>query len=140
MGSILDCFVCFGCNKKNEFLDNKQIVRAGKVGNLVYITTSSTEKNLFVPILSDDNLFAKIVEKDFKIDVPKFGKYEIEEFIAAELKEAIFSSNNLDYLFNTSIICDNIYFTAEKIKEILTKSLLVEEVSSGNVKKYRLNI
>lgn len=139
MSKITDEFVCYGCSKKIEF--DAKVSREGRIGNLIYVTTESHMNTFLKPILTDEEVFRKITSKDFKLQdyMPKFGKYEIEKFVLEELGKVIFSTNCLDDLFNTSVICEGTYIPARTIKEKLTSTILTE-IPAEKITMYKLNI
>lgn len=57
--------------------------------------------------------------------VPKFGKYEIEEFVGYKLMEALFITKDVTDLLNANLACFDVYNTtrvsAERMKEKLFK-------------------
>lgn len=64
--------------------------------------------------------------------VPKFGKYEIEEFVSYFMKEALFITKDITNLFNMELLCDDLPYnvtrvSTETIKERLLKCFEVVE-------------
>lgn len=77
--------------------------------------------------MKNEELIDKINSHEFVTDfIPKFGKFEAEEFIADELRKAIFITNDLSNLFSTSIIVDDGYSSCFISSDIIEKELIKE--------------
>lgn len=139
MSEILSEFICHNCKKKREYY-KKRIVREGRIGNLSYITEDGSTIFLEPIDLKDEVLLEKILKNDFTFFnyIPKFGKFEIEKFIVDELRNVIFVTHDLSHLFNTHILCEDIYISSERIKESLM-SIFVKTSKDKN-ETYKLNI
>ena len=103
---MIECFACRGCKKKEYFM--KGVKDIGIRDDIMYVVRNCQERYILESI--DTNFskrFVDFVNSDkFLLEfVPKFGKYEIEKFIADEFRKSIFISHDLTDLFNTTIIC-----------------------------------
>lgn len=139
MSSILTEIMCHGCEKKIQYYQ-KRIVREGRIGNLSYITEDAQRVFLEPIDLKDEALLEKILKNDFTFYnyIPKFGKFEIEKFIADELRAVILITHDLSPLFNTHILCENTYVSPERIKEALM--CILSKTSNDKKETYKLNI
>ncbi len=126
--SIIELFVCSDCSRKRNFESNVKCV--GKKGELFYAIKEPMREYDLEPVdfLSDKKLYDFLHSDDLIYHfIPKFGKFEFEEYISDELKKAIFVTNSLTDLFNTSLIYDGIKIDKDKIRERL--NTILEEVS-----------
>ncbi len=114
MTQISDFFACFGCTKRESY--RKDVIKEGISGGLMFVVKQPTVRYLLEPINLSDALLVQMIESENFVNkfIPKFGKFEFEEYIAEELKKAIFFTHDLSELFNTTLICEgNILGPAE---------------------------
>jgi len=133
MNSLEIKVLCAGCPKFN--LEVKE--SGSKFG--VDFVTLKTDENYIIqdnPNVSWDEIMKN---RDLFISkyVPKFGKYEIEEFVGYKLMEALFITKDVTDLLNTNLACFDVYNTtrisSERIKEKLLKCFEFKGVSDvGN--------
>lgn len=135
MGDIAKRIFCQNCNKFMEF--ERNVIAEGITENgILYCTTRPKESYII-----DENYTPsqELMQKNF-IDktltyIPKFGKFEIESFIATELFNAIFTTKRLSNLLNTSImlndfLSDTIHVQSKRIKESILPLFDIKKVGS----------
>lgn len=135
MGEIVRCIICKNCNKITE-LENTIIAEGITKSGIKYFTTTPKETYIIDKNYIPSNDLLKVNFTEFCINyIPKFGKYEIEYFIAKKLMEALLITNDLSYLFNTNImisdISGDIYVPSKHLREKLLPLFEVKKV--GNV-------
>lgn len=125
--NILECFVCNGCTKKQDFL--RDVKSVGSNENISFVVKNSQTRYLLNPLTAfvGTAVHDFINSQNFIYEfIPKFGNYEFEEYIAMEFRKAIFITHNLTDLFNTDIECNGTILTSQNIAcELQTKLLLV---------------
>lgn len=123
MSQISDCFACVGCTKKETF--KKDIIKEGISGNVMFIVKKPTVKYLLEPINLSDALLVHMIESGEFISkfIPKFGKFEFEEYVADEFKKAIFFTHDLSELFNTTLMCEECILSSAEIGNSLQTRL-----------------
>ena len=86
----------------------KKIKMKGAKFGVQYVMLESDERFLIVdnPRVSWDNVMRNIEKFDFTY-VPKFGKFEIEEFVGYYMKEALLISKDITHLLFMELVCDD---------------------------------
>lgn len=135
MGEIAKCMICRDCTKIRKVL-NTIISEGITEDGIMYYVTKPDEIYLMDQFYTPSEDFLRNdLLKVCSNYIPKFGKYEIEYFIAKKLMEALLITNDLSYLFNTNImisdISGDIYVPSKRLKEKLLPLFEVKKV--GNV-------
>lgn len=104
----------------------------------LHINKSGTEFGVRYVILKSDkqyiikdnpdtpwNELIKSKDRFISTYVPKFGKYEIEEFVGYKMMEALFISKDITDLLNSELVCNDFPYNITRISsERLKKELL----------------
>ena len=65
--------------------------------------------------------------REFNITyVPKFGKYEIEEFVGDCMRQAIFFSKDITDLFNMELLCDDFPYNETRVTSATIKERVLK--------------
>ncbi len=113
--------LCEGCPKRDV-----KLASSGSMHGVSYITFPSDKRYIIRdnPDVSWDEIMRRR-EKFMEIYIPKFGKYEIEQFVAHKLMEALFITKDITELLNSKLVCFDMYNTTrveqERLKDILLK-------------------
>ncbi len=103
MTGIAESIICYGCDKCKK----KEIIEEGIMydnDTLRYFVEEPKETY----IISSNYIPSQTLLKNNLINyVPRFGKYEVENFLAQELAKILFVTKDLSYLFSTTIMVDN---------------------------------
>ena len=122
MNDLARNFLCQGCPKlKCEIEDT------GSKFGVDYITFKSQKRY----IIEDNpdvswNEIMKIRDEFVSNYVPKFGKYEIEEFVGYKLMEALFITKDITGLLNSELLCDDSPFNITRIKQDRLKAKIMK--------------
>lgn len=115
----------------------KGIKGEGKKFGVEYVIFNSEEK---FQILDNPDVTGDVVLEGIKkfidIHVPKFGKYEVEEFVGYYMKEAILISKDITDLFNMELLCDDFPYNTtrvnkETIRDRVMKCFDIVKVENG---------
>lgn len=123
--------------KKGKFLKESNKSRGvgckAYYGSISYVIVDN-------PNVSWDDIMNKYVKHFTMQFVPKFGKYEIEDYIGNEMLKALLITKNITDLFNTDLVCDDSPFNVTNVdyKMIQTKLLPCFEVVSQESDKIEL--
>ena len=104
----------------------KGIKEEGEKFGVEYVVLESNEKFI---ICDNPNISWDKIMNDLKLFdityVPKFGKYEIEQFVGYFMKEALLISKDITDLFNMELLCDDYPFNTTRVnKETIRERLL----------------
>ncbi len=111
MSRITERILCPTC----PYLKNG-IKEEGKKFGVEYVVLNSKEKFIIIdnPNVSWDKIMGEI--KCFETTyVPKFGKYEVEEFVGHFMKEALVMSKDITDLFNMELLCDDFPYNTTRV-------------------------
>ena len=105
-----------------KFKDNTSITKEG-IEDGVYYYVEKSEK---MYIIQNADCF-RFAELEFlKSKLPKFGKFEIENFFLNRFLTSILITHSMTDIFNTTVYyCDyprDTYFTSDRVKEIFMKN------------------
>lgn len=105
-------------NERNTIRPN--VIKQGQETNVFYYVEESF-KNYIISSPSVEAL--KLLNiSELKDLLPKFGKYEIEEFFMNRFLTALFLTRNMTEIFNTTVYCNDfyrpVYFNSDSIKKI----------------------
>ena len=141
MKDIASTIMCYGCEKQNI-----PVIAEGRTTNgLMYYVTHSKDNWI---LKDNENLLRKELTEitffDFCIKYsPKFGKFEVEEFICEELLKALLITKDLTNLFNTNIlfidVCNTTRILAPQLKEKLL-TLFTQIEIKGNTHYLKFNL
>lgn len=111
MSSITDMFV-----KKEEL--PFVVKEEGRVGNIYYLVAEDKENLYFY----DDRKF--VINKFGNIQrfmeyFPKFGKFEIERFLAERTMASLVVTRDLTDIMNMTVMCEGVIFDKEDISKRL---------------------
>lgn len=102
--------------------DVSTIIKQGIDNGVYYYVKSSTKRYI---IQNTDDYKNKIDIEVLNSKLPKFGKYEIEEFFESRFLTALLIKRDMTDIFNTTVYYNDFpratYFKAEKVKEIFMK-------------------
>ena len=102
--------------------DVSTIIKQGIDNGVYYYVKSSTKRYI---IQNTDDYKNKIAIEVLNSKLPKFGKYEIEEFFESRFLTALLIKRDMTDIFNTTVYYNDFpratYFKAEKVKEIFMK-------------------
>lgn len=111
-----------------DFLKPKGFVKEeGQKFRVQYVVFKSNEKYIICD--NEEVSWDEIMRSrdNFQsLYVPKFGKYEIEEFISYFMKVALFISKDITDLFNMDLVCDDFPYNITKISSDLIKERLLK--------------
>lgn len=121
MNNLVMKFFCHDCPKFQ-----RKIESSGSQYGVDYITFKAEKRYIIEdnPNVSWDEIMQNR-EKFISIYTPKFGKYEIEEFVGYKLMEALFITKDITDLLNSELLCDDSPYNVTRIKyERLKEELL----------------
>lgn len=100
---------------------NKEVIKKeeGRRYGVYYVTYYGKMRYIIVdnPDISWDDIMTKYV-KDFIIKfVPKFGKYEVEEFIGRSILEALLITKDITDLYNLDLVCNDFPYNITKVNK-----------------------
>ena len=121
MGRIKRRILCKNCPVLNT-----KVKEEGEKFRVEYIVLDTKERYL---ICDDESVSCDEVMKDrykfISTYVPKFGKFEIEEFVGYFMQEAIYITKDISNLFNMELLCDDSPFNITRVSsETIKKRLL----------------
>lgn len=122
MNSFEMKFFCEGCSRLNL-----EIESSGSKCGVDYVSLKSKKRYV---IRDNSNVsWDKIMknrENFISIYAPKFGKYEIEEFVGYKLMEALFITKDITELLNMELHCDDSPFNITRIKKDYLKKQIMK--------------
>lgn len=126
--------LCEGCPKLKCDIES-----SGSKYGVDYVTLKSDKRYVIRdnPDVSWDEIMKN--RDDFiSTYVPKFGKYEIEEFVGYKMMEALFITKDITELLNSELICDDRPYNITRInhdalKKRIMKCFYVLDATDKNV-------
>ena len=125
MGEVARRVLCQECPVMNA-----DIKEEGARFGVEYVIFKSDER---YHISNSSNMswdaIMQIMENGFEFMdkyVPKYGKYEIEEYVAHALKEALLITKDATDILNTELLCDDFPYNVTKIPRTRLKEELLE--------------
>lgn len=105
--------LCEGCPKLKC-----EIESSGSKYGVDYVTFKSKKRYVIEdnPDVSWDEIM-KNRENFISTYVPKFGKYEIEEYVGYKIMEALFITKDITDLINSELLCDDTPYNITRIKQ-----------------------
>lgn len=98
------------------------IIKQGIDNDVYYYVKKSTKRYI---IKNADDYINKIPIQLLISKLPKFGKYEIEEFFESRFLTALLIKHDMTDIFNTTVYYNDFpratYFKSERVKEIFMK-------------------
>lgn len=105
--------LCDGCPRRKW-----KIKSSGSMYGVDYVTLESKKRYIIEdnPKVSWDEIMRN--RGAFTtIYVPKFGKYEIEEFVSHKMMEALLITRDITDLLNSELLCEDIPFNITRVKQ-----------------------
>lgn len=126
--------LCEGCPRQKCAIEE-----SGSKYGVDYVILKSSKRYII-----EDNLnvswdeIMKNRENFISTYVPKFGKYEIEEFVGYKMMEALFITRDITGLLNSELLCDDSPFNITRInrdylKKQILKCFYVLDIDKNNV-------
>lgn len=114
--------LCEGCPRLKW-----EIESSGSKYGVDYVTLKSNKRYIIEdnPNVSWDEVM-KNRDKFISTYVPRFGKYEIEEFVGYKMMEALFITKDITDLFNSELLCDDSPFNITRIKQDSLKNKIMK--------------
>ena len=128
MGKIAERIICKDCPKIKHGIKSE-----GEMFGVEYIVLKSDEQYIICnnERISWNDVMPKMSEFD-TLYVPKFGKYEIEEFVGYFMRVALLITKDITDLFNMELLCDDSPFN---ITEVSSKDIKEKLLKCFNVVK-----
>lgn len=130
--------ICSGCPKQKTKIKN-----SGCKYDVDYVVFDVKSKRYLIVELDDILKIANLGLHEFTFKyVPKFGKYEIEEYVGFEILKALFITKDLTDLLNSELACatynplgqiKNLKIKNEDLKEKVLKMFDIVEESEEQV-------
>ena len=114
--------LCDGCLRQKQ-----EIQGSGSKYGVDFVTFKS-EKRYIIRDNTDiswDEIM-KNRDKFILTYVPKFGKYEIEEFVGYKMMEALFITKDITELLNSELLCDDLPYNVTRIKQDILKKRIMK--------------
>ena len=104
-----------------------EIESSGSKQGVDYVTLKSKKRYIIEdnPNVSWDEIM-KNRDKFISTYVPKFGKYEIEEFVGYKLMEALFITKDITKLLNSELLCDDTPYNVTRIRQDYLKRQIMK--------------
>jgi len=114
--------LCEGCPRLKQEIEN-----SGSKYGVDFVTFESEKRYIILdnPDVSWDDIM-KNRDKFILTYVPKFGKYEIEEFVGYKMMEALFITKDITELLNSELLCDDSPFNITRIKQDILKKRIMK--------------
>ena len=122
MKKITERIICKDCPKIIQ-----EIKSEGKMFDVEYVILKS---NMQYIICDNENVawndIMPKISNFVLLYVPRFGKYEIEEFIGYFMRVALLITKDITDLFNMNLLCDDSPFNVTEISSKIIKERLLE--------------
>lgn len=118
------------------------VIAQGIEGNVYYYTEYSTQKYLIVS--PSKEALRDLNTSELEALLPKFGKFEIEDFFKNRFLNAILITGDMTDIFNTTVLCSDFRwsckFEKDHVKEIFLEKCftIVKEDTDGNTTYLKL--
>ena len=121
MGTIATRVMCRECKRLEKVLSE------GEMFGVEYVIKRFDKKYIIVDnkSISWDEIMPHI--REFNITyVPKFGKYEIEQFVGHMMLEALLITKDITNLMNMDLLCEEYPYNAIKIDSDILKERVLK--------------
>lgn len=129
--------LCGDCPKLKS-----NIVDSGRKYGVEYVILKSDKRYIIVdnPDISWDDIMKNRIKDFVTRYVPKFGKFEIEEYLSYAMLEAIIFTKDITNLFNSELLCFDLPYNVTRVSSdsIKNKMLKCFDVVSQSEDEIRL--
>lgn len=129
-------------NSKEDFVDGSLLIEKQGIESSIFFYTETCET--YIITSPDPVILGSLHISELKKLLPKFGKYEIEEFFMNRFLTALLITGDASELFNTTVLCSDSIWSQRLFKEDVRKIFLKKTFSivskTCNLVNLKLNL
>lgn len=111
------------------------VLKEGREGNVYYYTEQTNTR--YIIQTPQREILKQMNIDELKALLPKFGKFEIENFFENRFLNALLVTSDMTEIFSTTVLCSDYYwsckFGKDRVKEVFMKNCFVIDHEEDNI-------